>query len=63
MIMTKDKGQDPKKKKHVAWPVFNSDEEEKESKTSQELRMLSSVTSNCQVINIVMNSSSQLPEL
>ena len=29
-------------------------------KTSQELRMLSSVTLNCQVTKIVMNSGSQL---
>ena len=33
------------------------------SKTSQELRMLSSVTINCQVTKIVMNSGSQLSEL
>ena len=32
-------------------------------KTSQELRMLSSVTINCQVPKIVMNSGSQLSEL
>ena len=32
-------------------------------KTSQELRMLSSVTLNCQVANIVMDSGSQLQEL
>ena len=32
-------------------------------KTSQELRMLSSVTINCQVPKIVMNSDSQLSEL
>ena len=32
-------------------------------KTSQELRMLSSVTINCQVTKIVMNSGSQLSEL
>ena len=31
--------------------------------TSQELRMLSSVTINCQIIKIVMNSGSQLSEL
>ena len=31
--------------------------------TSQELRMLSSVTINCQVTKIVMNSGSQLSEL
>ena len=31
--------------------------------TSQELRMLSSVTLNCQVTKILMNSGSQLPEL
>ena len=30
------------------------------TKTSQELRMLSSVTLNCQVTKIVMDSSSQL---
>ena len=35
----------------------------KEKKTSQELRMLSSVTINCQVTKIVMNSGSQLLEL
>ena len=33
------------------------------SKTSQELRMLSSVTLNCQATKIVMNSGSQLSEL
>ena len=33
------------------------------TKTSQELRMLSSVTINCQVTMIVMNSGSQLSEL
>ena len=32
-------------------------------KTSQELRMLSSVTINCEVTKIVMNSGSQLSEL
>ena len=32
-------------------------------KTSQELRMLSPVTLNCQETMIVMNSSSQLSEL
>ena len=32
-------------------------------KTSQELRMLSSVTLNCQTTEIVMNSGSQLSEL
>ena len=32
-------------------------------KTSQELRMLSSVTIDCQVTKIVMNSGSQLSEL
>ena len=32
-------------------------------KTSQELRMLSSVTINCQTTKIVMNSGSQLSEL
>ena len=35
----------------------------KENKTSQELRMLSSVTLNRQVTKIVMNSGSQLSEL
>ena len=33
------------------------------TKTSQELRMLSSVTINCQMTKIVMNSGSQLSEL
>ena len=32
-------------------------------KTSQELRMLSSVTINCRITKIVMNSDSQLSEL
>ena len=32
-------------------------------KTSQELRTLSSVTINCQITKIVMNSGSQLSEL
>ena len=32
-------------------------------KTLQELRMLSSVTLNCQVTNIIMNSGSQFSEL
>ena len=32
-------------------------------KTLQELRMLSSVTINCQITKIVMNSGSQLSEL
>ena len=32
-------------------------------KTSQELRMLSSVTVDCQVTKIVMNPGSQLSEL
>ena len=35
----------------------------KGAKTLQELRMLSSVTINCQVTKIVMNSGSQLSEL
>ena len=34
-----------------------------DDKTSQELRMLSSVTINCQITKIVMNSGSQLSEL
>ena len=33
------------------------------NKTLQDLRMLSSVTINCQVTKIVMNSGSQLSEL
>ena len=36
---------------------------ENKNKTSQELRMLSSVTINCQVTKIVMNSGSQLSDL
>ena len=36
---------------------------ENSPKTSQELRMLSSVTLNCQVTKIVINSGSQLSEL
>ena len=39
------------------------DNNDKNDKTSQELRMLSSVTINCQVTKIVMNSGSQLSEL
>ena len=35
----------------------------KSTQTSQELRMLSSVTINCQITKIVMNSGSQLLEL
>ena len=35
----------------------------KNIETSQELRMLSSVTINCQITKIVMNSGSQLSEL
>ena len=38
-------------------------ETKKWNKTSQELRMLSSVTLNCQVTKIVMNSGSQLSEM
>ena len=34
-----------------------------DKETSQELRMLSSVTINCQITKIVMNSGSQLSEL
>ena len=34
-----------------------------EYKTSQELRMPSSVTINCQITKIVMNSGSQLSEI
>ena len=38
--------------------AFNTQKE-----TSQELRMLSNVTLNCQVAKVVMNSGSQLSEL
>ena len=44
-----------------AWKEKKQAAEKK--KTSQELRMLSSVTINCQVTKIVMNSGSQLSEL
>ena len=40
--------------------LFTSFEEDCVKKTSQELRMLSSVTLNCQVTKIVMDSGSQL---
>ena len=40
----------------------NDKYEDETLKTSQELRMLSSVTLNCQVTKIVMNSGSQLSE-
>ena len=42
---------------------FEAHETHEKVKTSQELRMLSSVTINCQVTKIVMNSGSQLSEL
>ena len=51
------------------YDVNNSDDDESavvdddDDKTSQELRMLSSVTLNCQVAKIVMNSGSQLSEM
>ena len=38
-------------------------ESESNIKTSQELRMLSSVTLNCQVTKIIMNSGSQLSDM
>ena len=38
-------------------------ETKKWNKTSQELQILSSVTLNCQVTKIVMNSGSQLSEM
>ena len=47
-------------------PQFVKKQNEKEEfklQTSQELGMLSSVTINCQVTQIVMNSGSQLSEL
>ena len=42
---------------------FKQKSENYHTKTSQELRMLSSVTLDCQVTKIVMNSGSQLSEL
>ena len=39
------------------------DDREDDDKTSQELRMLSSVTIYCQITKIVMNSGSKLSEL
>ena len=42
----------------VAWR--DDAESEEEEKTSQELRMLSTVTINCQITKIVMNSGFQL---
>ena len=45
----------------VAFSCFKSDANILE--TSQELRMLSSVTLNCHTTKIVMNSGSQLSEL
>ena len=44
------------------WEKWYTDEVS-QAKTSQELRMLSSVTINCQITKIVMNSGSQLSEL
>ena len=45
----------------LCWKQTNKDKQGKQ--TSQELRMLSSVTINCQITKIVMNSGSQLSEL
>ena len=50
----------------AVWPTQRCDDgivHKRNPKTSQELRMLSSVTINCQVTKIVMNSDSQLSEL
>ena len=50
----------------AVWPTQRCDDgivHKRNPKTSQELRMLSSVTINCQVTKIVMNSGSQLSEL
>ena len=44
-------------------PKENISESYLETKTSQELRMLSNVTLNCQVAKIVMNSDSQWSKL
>ena len=64
-----------KKKKYVSmtlskgvgdrnqWEKMHQKELKQEKKTSQELRMLSSVTLNRQATKIVMNSGSQLSEL
>ena len=41
----------------------NDNKDGKHDQTSQELRMLSSVTLNCQVTKILMNSCSQLSEM
>ena len=52
--------------KPLRQPFLNSHRGNKfqfDLKTSQELRILSSVTINCQVTKIVMNSGSQLSEL
>ena len=46
---------------HIFLSMFDSTKIRRE--TSQELRMLSSVTLNCQITKIVMNSCSQLSEL
>ena len=45
------------------WCLLAPHSSKREPKTSQELRMLSRVTLNCQVTKIVMNSSSQLSEM
>ena len=45
------------------WKVVLGAYSDRFRKTSQELRMLSSVTINCQITKIVMNSGSQLSEL
>ena len=56
--------------RYLVWPHTPAREDEGREKkknlgdkTSQELRMLSSVTINCQITKIVMNSGSQLSEL
>ena len=51
---------------HPLWPSFTICDVARFAdcyKTLQELRMLSSVTLNCLVTDIVMNSGSQLSEL
>ena len=49
--------------KFVYFPLLNDNNKGSLKKTSQELRMLSNVTLNCQVAKIVINSGSQLSEL
>ena len=61
VLLTEDDGRDVYIKTTLRWRAH--DQIYIHLQTSQELRMLSSVTINCQLTKIVMNSGSQLSEL